>query len=64
MPDVSNCGRVVDIDVSDVDIDVCCVYVRGFVDIDVSDVSGFVYIDVNDVDVDIDVVMWMCVGLR
>ena len=37
MPEVRDCGRVVDVDVSDVDV------------------SGFV---------DIDVVMWMCVGLR
>ena len=47
MPEVRDCGRVVDIYVIDVDIDVC--------DIGVDDVS--------DVDVDIDVCcvdVWMC----
>ena len=55
MPDVRDCGRVVDI------------YVRGFVDIDVIDVDIDVcdieVNDVSDVDVDIDVCcvdVWMC----
>ena len=49
MPDVRDCGRIVDIDVRGfVDIDVCDIGVDD-VDIDVCD------IDVSDVDVDNDV---------